>query len=621
MSLKCNVPGCKNTNRKSSEWFYEGRFVRYPANEELQQKWCESLQVTSGYVCGVHFEESAWRLIDVIMETPLSKRRLKPGAVPTLPSATNQESDADDCAETLREELLKSLLKNPKKTRNVDNKQKPLQNELMKVDANVESLPTNITQPQSNICVADRVETVQDRFILVNTNVSNLFTDVTQSYSNTCGPETAQTRLMQVDINVENLSTDVTQPQSNTCPLDKIETVKNWLNQVNTNVANSATDVTQSQFDILGTELKYGEVVFNNIENKLIICCKFCVEKYQSLEDFMEHIKSEHIQVQNNAKLDTDSEKLFGNNLCDEEALQSAADISPFDVRDTSNNESLLINLIELYENQPSLWNINHENYFEQFMHTQDLEQLYEKVVVDLQELHLNTIDELAMQLTKFNNWFSALEYIRLQCQQDKKVFYCKYPNLYEALTFLRGHVLPYQCTLCQVVFKTKSKLLKHLNNNQRCSNRLQGVVYECQYCNKRFAEQRQINCHERQHTNERPYQCTICRITFRNYSTLYRHKQRTHLRQKPYQCSNCRRTFYTNGALLQHQNLHYGIRNAVCEVCGRRYLSNRYLNRHIKAFHTKHSTNKFMHINSTVVSTTRRNYVSTIVQNKQSFN
>lgn len=100
---------------------------------------------------------------------------------------------------------------------------------------------------------------------------------------------------------------------------------------------------------------------------------------------------------------------------------------------------------------------------------------------------------------------------------------------------------------------------------------------YVCDFCGISFRQSTDLKNHSRRHTGEKRILCTICgkkmstageKLTISLYlvnqifsfpGQLTIHL-RSHTGEKPYSCSVCKKTFTTKSSLIKHERLHTGL-------------------------------------------------------------
>ncbi|XP_072023160.1 uncharacterized protein [Amphiura filiformis] len=93
----------------------------------------------------------------------------------------------------------------------------------------------------------------------------------------------------------------------------------------------------------------------------------------------------------------------------------------------------------------------------------------------------------------------------------------------------------------------------------------------KCAYCGKNFANNGQVQVHERIHTGEKPFRCGVCTKVFTQESHLKRHK-RIHTGEKPFRCSVCTKVFTQESHLKRHKIIHTGEKIYTCNLCKKNF-------------------------------------------------
>lgn len=112
--------------------------------------------------------------------------------------------------------------------------------------------------------------------------------------------------------------------------------------------------------------------------------------------------------------------------------------------------------------------------------------------------------------------------------------------------------------------------------------------MFKCTECAYETRYSGDFKVHMRKHTGERPYQCQHCTAKFINKSNLNRHEY-THKNQMPFPCDQCDRGFYNERDLNMHNAAdHKGIRDYLCNVCGKAFGYRRSMIKHQRQVHKR---------------------------------
>lgn len=129
-------------------------------------------------------------------------------------------------------------------------------------------------------------------------------------------------------------------------------------------------------------------------------------------------------------------------------------------------------------------------------------------------------------------------------------------------------HHNEFVCQKCGKSFSCKSNLSYHLTTHQPHQHQVQ-----CPECQKWLKNRLCLRKHMSLHKNVRHF-CGICDYSAVNKQCLRNHVRVQHSDSKPFQCSVCSRNFKLKNTLINHMAQHSGIRKFQCEFCEKRFAS-----------------------------------------------
>ncbi|XP_071345173.1 zinc finger protein 32-like [Trachinotus anak] len=123
----------------------------------------------------------------------------------------------------------------------------------------------------------------------------------------------------------------------------------------------------------------------------------------------------------------------------------------------------------------------------------------------------------------------------------------------------------PFSCTVCDKRFGCKGNLHAHMRSHTG------EKPFTCTVCNKSFSAKVNLKTHMRSHTGEKPFSCSLCSKSFSQKKTLVIHL-RSHTGERPFSCSFCAKRFSEKGTLKRHIRVHTGEKPYSCSVCERNF-------------------------------------------------
>ncbi|GFT61372.1 zinc finger protein 287 [Trichonephila clavipes] len=133
-----------------------------------------------------------------------------------------------------------------------------------------------------------------------------------------------------------------------------------------------------------------------------------------------------------------------------------------------------------------------------------------------------------------------------------------------------------YQCDVCKQEFFQTFLLIQHMRTHTLKKS------YQCVVCDRKFSKNQNLTLHMRTHTGEKPYQCDVCKMKFSQKEVLTQH-MRTHTGVKPYQCDVCKMKFSRTVTLTRHMRTHTGEKPYQCDVCKTKFSQKVFLTQHMR--------------------------------------
>ncbi|XP_053400403.1 gastrula zinc finger protein XlCGF67.1-like [Mercenaria mercenaria] len=129
-------------------------------------------------------------------------------------------------------------------------------------------------------------------------------------------------------------------------------------------------------------------------------------------------------------------------------------------------------------------------------------------------------------------------------------------------------------CYICKAKFKTNGYLERHVRlvHHQK--------QLSCDVCSQEFGAKEEYRRHIAIHTRPK---CSLCRESFVSIRRLIEHEKTIHGNERPFECSVCKKSFKTKGNLTEHLTCHSDERKFECNLCQKSFARRPHLKEHMQ--------------------------------------
>ncbi|XP_034484180.1 zinc finger protein 616-like [Drosophila innubila] len=167
----------------------------------------------------------------------------------------------------------------------------------------------------------------------------------------------------------------------------------------------------------------------------------------------------------------------------------------------------------------------------------------------------------------------------RHACTECDKVF--RNPTVLKKHMYKHtGEAPPIACNLCDRRFHMNCELRDHLLRHAGVKNHV------CPHCGVGKTTKQEWKKHILTHTREKQFQCRQCDHASHNQQALANHVKVVHMKIKNFACQYCGRIFGKSHACKVHERLHTGENCCKCKICGKVFLFEKRLTKHLQEMH-----------------------------------
>ncbi|KAJ8403820.1 hypothetical protein AAFF_G00346880 [Aldrovandia affinis] len=144
-------------------------------------------------------------------------------------------------------------------------------------------------------------------------------------------------------------------------------------------------------------------------------------------------------------------------------------------------------------------------------------------------------------------------------------------------------------CPTCGCMFSSNTKFFDHIHRQAEPEE-----SFVCEHCDKRFANERLLRDHVRQHVNH--IKCPLCDMTCASLASLKTHIKFRHCDERPFPCDFCESSFKNQHDLRKHMETHNEGAAFHCTVEGCEYSSRmaHTMSQHYKRVHEGDMVSKY---------------------------
>lgn len=144
-------------------------------------------------------------------------------------------------------------------------------------------------------------------------------------------------------------------------------------------------------------------------------------------------------------------------------------------------------------------------------------------------------------------------------------------------------------CPTCGCMFASNTKFFDHIHRQAEPEE-----SFVCEHCDKRFANERLLRGHVRQHVNH--IKCPLCDMTCTSLASLKTHIKFRHCDERPFPCDFCESSFKNQHDLRKHMETHNEGAAFHCTVEGCDYSSRmaHSMNQHYRRVHEGDLVSKY---------------------------